>query len=52
MTNVIGWELNIGHATIVKINGVTISPEKIILQREKQHCTIFISAHFMRGFTV
>jgi len=26
---------------------VTISPEKIILQREKEHCAIFICAHFI-----
>jgi len=26
---------------------VTISPEHIILQREKKHCTIFICAQFM-----
>jgi len=26
-----------------------ISPEKIILQREKEHCTIFIRTHFMWG---
>jgi len=25
---------------------VTISAEKIILQREKEHCAIFIRAHF------
>jgi len=29
------------------MNRVTISPEKIILQREKEHCAIFIPAHFM-----
>jgi len=28
---------------------VTISPEKITLQREKEHCAIFIHAHFMWG---
>jgi len=28
-------------------NEVTISPEKIILQKEKEHCAIFIHAHFM-----
>jgi len=31
---------------------VTISPEKIVLQREKQHCAIFIRAHIMWGFSV
>jgi len=29
--------------------GMTISPEKIILQREKEHRAIFIRAHCMRG---
>jgi len=28
-------------------NGVTISSEKFILQREKEHCAIFICVHFM-----
>jgi len=28
---------------------VTISPEKIILQREKEHCAIFIRARFICG---
>jgi len=32
------------------INGVTISPEKIILQREKEHCAIFIHTLYV-GFT-
>jgi len=26
---------------------VTISPEKIIFQREKEHCATLIHAHFM-----
>jgi len=30
---------------------VTISLEKIILQREKEHCAIFIRAHFISLFT-
>jgi len=29
------------------IFGMTISPEKIILQKEKEHCAIFICAQFM-----
>jgi len=28
---------------------VTISSEKVILQIEKEHCAIFICAHFMWG---
>jgi len=28
---------------------VTISPKKLFLQREKEHCAIFIRAHFMWG---
>jgi len=31
---------------------VTISPEKIILQREKERCAIFIRAHFMWGLQI
>jgi len=33
-------------------NKVTISLQKIILQREKEHCTIFINAYFKVGFMV
>jgi len=28
---------------------VTILPEKIILQREKEYCAVFICAHLMWG---